>query len=314
MNISNLNELLRTQILNEGSTLSVDFFTNELKKVKYGCAFFSNDIDELEKAIEQGAFVIVFEKDIQINHKDIFYLKSENLKQSLTNLLRFISEEKEFEFLYCQKIALNYAKAFFINVLTGDIFKDFKLLTNAKKNSLFCFDDKKYLIKFSVNLKELKKANFELLNQSSIFFTNLLCQNHYFKDLAFPYVYAEIFSSFVAFFKNERKELKFDAKKLDFFKIYFINENFEIVDFGKSSRAFIIVFDLFNFEFMSERLKDIKGFKTALNSLFCDFAYTKLSDLRLLKDFRYCLLQLENEEEFLKEFSQKQIQERSLFD
>ncbi|EGO0810356.1 hypothetical protein ITK70_001313, partial [Campylobacter lari] len=43
-------------------------------------------------------------------------------------------------------------------------------------------------------------------------------------------------------------------------------------------------------------------FKTALkNSLFCDFSYTNLKELKNFLDFRYCLIK-ENIEDFLECF------------
>ncbi len=48
------------------------------------------------------------------------------------------------------------------------------------------------------------------------------------------------------------------------------------------------------------------------HSLFCDFSYNQLSDLRKLKNFKYCLI-LENYDIFEQEFENKENQTPSLF-
>ncbi|EGK8023293.1 hypothetical protein IO403_001477, partial [Campylobacter lari] len=57
-----------------------------------------------------------------------------------------------------------------------------------------------------------------------------------------------------------------------------------------------------DFDFIAQKLQYIKGFKTALkNSLFCDFSYANLNELKNFFDFKYCLIK-ENKEEFLEYF------------
>ncbi|EAM0277948.1 hypothetical protein D0X85_08640, partial [Campylobacter upsaliensis] len=79
-------------------------------------------------------------------------------------------------------------------------------------------------------------------------------------------------------------------------------------------KAFIVVFNEENFDFWKEKAKDVKGFKNALcNSLFCDYSYNKLEDLKHFKDFTYCLILLQNTQEFLELFGKKEEKENKLF-
>ncbi|MCX2682763.1 hypothetical protein OQH60_02620 [Campylobacter sp. MIT 21-1685] len=313
MNISNLNELLNTQITNKGSVSSVGGFALELKELKHGYAFFCQNEEDLDKALQQGAFAIISEKELAVKDKEVFYLKSKNLKNSLTRLLRFISEEKELCFLKLDTESLNFSKAFSLQKLQGDVCLDFNLLLKAKQKAIFCYDEESYLLQLGAYYERLPSSCFEILNHSSLFFTNLLCENSYFKNLHLPFIYAEIFAHFVAFFEQKKMPLHFDSNKLDFFNVCFINGKMELTEFGKSSRAFIIVFKENDFLYWQKACHDIKGFKSAKkNSLSCDFSYQTLNDLRKLKDFRYLLILLENREEFFNEFSAQQ-KEFSLF-
>ena len=68
-----------------------------------------------------------------------------------------------------------------------------------------------------------------------------------------------------------------------------------------------------HFAFLGEALSGVKGFKIAsCESLFCDFAYRELAELKGIFAFRYCLVRAD-ENEFKATFSEEK-NEKSLFD
>ncbi|TQR34715.1 hypothetical protein DMB92_01785 [Campylobacter sp. MIT 99-7217] len=312
MNISNLNELLNTKIINEGSISSVLGFALDIEDINAGFAFFTNDKEEAKLAVDKGAFCIISSSKLEAVDKEVFYLQSDDLELALLRLLRFLSEEKELNFILCDRLELCFAEAFAFKSLKGNVFQDFKLLTKAKNKSYFFCDKQSYLLKLCANYKTLKNASFELLNDSSLFFTSILCEGEYFKNLKFPYIYAKFFANFVHFFKQEQLSYNFSDKKLDFLKIFFVDTHNQICAFGTSTRAFLLAKDELHFDFIQEHFKQINGFKTALkNSLFCDFSYQNLEKLINYKDFKYCLI-LENEDDFLSAIL-SQPKEKTLF-
>ncbi|MBM0637057.1 hypothetical protein LNU06_02715 [Campylobacter sp. VicNov18] len=313
MQISNLGELLNASLIHKGSILSVEGFAINLNKIKTGFAFFSNNEKEIIQAVQKGAYAIITENTIKISDKEIFYFKVQNLEQALVRLLRFLCEDKKCKFLLFQFYELSLCKAFYFNILKGNIFADFETLIQAKKNAVFCYDDEYYLSKLCAYAYKLKQVDFTLLSHSSCFFTTLICENLYFKNLHLPFFYASGFAKIIAFLKEKKQKIIFNLDKMDDFKIYFINNQFKIVPFGSSSQAFIVSDNENTFEFWKEKLKNIKGFKNACkNSLFCDFSYNQLSDLRKIKDFKYCLI-FENYYNFEKEFENQKDQIPSLF-
>ncbi|MCW1358549.1 hypothetical protein OLP58_01945 [Campylobacter jejuni] len=313
MQISNLGELLNATLIHEGSVLSVEGFAINLNELKAGFAFFNNDKKEITQAIEKGAYVIITESDIAVEDKEIFYFKVENLEQALIRFLRFFCEDKECEFLLFKSYELSLCKAFYFNILKGNIFADFEKLIKTKKSEIFCYCEENYLNKLCTYSYSLKETNFTLLSRSSFFFTTLICENLYFKNLNLPFFYANSFAKIISFLKEKNQKIIFDFNKIDDFKIYFIDDKFEITPFGSSSQAFIVSNNQNTFEFWKEKFKNIKDFKIASkNSLFCDFSYNQLSDLRKLKNFKYCLI-LENYDIFEQEFENKENQIPSLF-
>lgn len=312
MNITNLNELLQTTIINEGSISSVLGFALQISELKQGYAFFSNDEENAELAAKNGAFAIISEKKLKIKDKDIFYLQSPNLKLALSKLLRYISQERKHHFLLCASLELDFARAFGFKVLSGDISQDFTLLTRVNEG-FFAFDDEAYLLKFCAKTSILQEAKNIDISHHSLFFTDISCEGLSFKNLPFVFIYASFFAKFITFIKHNELTLHFNDKKLDFLKVFFVDQNNTIKAFGSTQRAFLLTDSEEHFKFLAQKLEYIKGFKIAAkNTLFCDFSYSKLADLKTYKDFRYCLV-FAHSEDFIPIFEAK-VQELSLFE
>lgn len=312
MNISNLNELLQTQIINEGSPSSVLGFARKLKQLKASFAFFSNDEEEINQAVAGGAFVIVSEKELIIKDKEVFYLQAKSLKKALAKLLRFISEEKKLEFLLCKALEFDFCDAFGVKKLSGDIFEDFDILIQAKNESLFACDDEEYLLQFCAVYNELKDCAFNLAH-SSLFYSQITIQNDNLFKLKLCFAYAKIFANFANLLIEKKKKFNFNEKKINFYQTFFVDNANLIKEFGKTQKAFILVQDERHFLFLAEALSKVKGFAVASNdSLFCDFAYRNLKELKAFKGFRYCLVKAD-ESEFVRLFS-PQEKEQNLFE
>ena len=313
MNISSLNELLQTQIINEGSPSSVLGFARKLSQLKQGYAFFSNDEDELKEAAKCGAFVLVSEKECEIADKEVFYLQANSLKRAIFKLLRFLSEERKLEFLLCKGLEMDFCEAFGVAKLGGDIYEDFDLLINAKNSSLFAFDESDYLLEFCAKFDEISEFKEAKISHSSLFYSQIALQNDKIIKLKLCFAYAQIFANFANFMALKGRKFSLNEKKLNFYQVFFMDNLNFIRDFGKSSRAFIVAQDERHFAFLSEAMSGVKGFKIASNdSLFCDFAYKDLSELRGFTDFRYCLVKADFSD-FAELFTRK-TKEASLFD
>ncbi|EPP8195637.1 hypothetical protein ACUVGL_000032 [Campylobacter lari] len=313
MNISNFIELINAQVLNHGATSSVYDFSIDLNKVKQASVFFAKNNEQASFAIKLGAYVIVSEEKLSLEDKDVFYLQVDDLEKAIFRLFRFLCEEKSYEFLYCNHIELKFAKAFNFKVLHSNILLDFDLLKNSKEKTFFCSDDEKFILKLKSNFHTLKACKYEILGSKSLFQTSLLCKNLYFKDLKFAFFYADVFASFIEFIESQKLSFCFNDKKLELFKAYFLNSKNEICAFGGSSRVILLVENEKDFDFIAQNFQSVKDFKIALkNSLFCDFSYANLNELKKFFDFKYCLIK-ENKEDFL-EYFLAQEKNISLFD
>ncbi|TDJ80628.1 hypothetical protein [Campylobacter volucris] len=313
MNISNFCELINAKILNYGATSSVYDFSIDLNHIKPASVFFARNIEQIDYAIKLGAYVIVSKENTIINDKEVFYLQVDDLEEAIFRFFRFLIQEKSCKFLFCSSVELKFAQAFGFKILQGDVFLDFYALKNSKENILFCLDDENYILKLSPNYLSLQKNPYEILGKKSLFYTSLLCKNLYFKDLKFAFFYADIFASYIRFIEDHQFHFSFNDKKLELFDAYFLDNKNQICAFGTSSRVILLVEDEKHFSFIADKIQNLKEFKIALkNSLFCDFSYANLEDLKKNMNFKYCLIN-ENKEEFLNVFLPKD-KDYSLFD
>ena len=313
MRISNLNSILQGKISHKGSTYSISGLALKAKEVKPGFAFFSNDEEEINKAIQLGAYAIISQKELKITNNDIYYIQTDDFKRSLQKLLRFISLEKNYNFLLCNKIELKLAKHFNIKILDGNIIDDFDFMIKAPPNSFFVFDDEAYLLGFCAFVLKLEKIENIKIIYNSLICTSIFYNDLIFKNLHLPFAYAEFFASFVAFTQKHNINFNTDKKDFDFLNIFSIDQHNHIMPFASTYRAFIVVDDYTQFKYLIDKLAHINGLKIAgENTLFCDFSYNDLKELKNFKDFRYCLLHA-NKDEFIKIFT-KEEDHTSLFD
>lgn len=307
MNISNLSELLQTRIVHDGSVSSVSGFARRVGRVKQGYAFFSNDASECKEAVARGAFVVVSEQELVIWDEAVYYLVAKSLKKALAKLLRFISEEKELIFLCCKDLEMDFCEAFGVGRLSGEIDDDFELINAAKNKSIFAFNDGEYLLNFCAKFEEFSANSGAQISHTSLFYSQITIPNDKSYKLKLCFAYAEIFAKFAAFLRGKGRVFLCDEKKLNFYQIYFVDKRNFIAEFGKTTRAFLLVQDERHFAFLAHALSSVAGFKVASNdSLFCDFSYQSLAGLHGFTDFRYCLVKADAEA-FEREFSDPQI-------
>lgn len=95
----------------------------------------------------------------------------------------------------------------------------------------------------------------------------MICENLYFKNLNLPF-FTQIVLQKLFLLKEKNQKIIFDFNKIDDFKIYFIDDKFEITPFGSSSQAFIVSNNQNTFEFWKEKFKNIKDFKIASKILY----------------------------------------------
>lgn len=325
MRIENLTRLTSGELINDPKISSVDGFSIKFNEVKNADAFIALNAshDDVLKAIQNGAYAIIYDFDLNIKDDQIAYIKVENLNMSIFRLMRFLSIKNELLFIYVNELQesilhyLNSSKR--INDIDENLTSLFLKINNSNYNDIFFSSNLELLEKICSEPKSLKNnENIKPHIESSLFFTSMVFHENFYQNLNFPYIFIKELAGIMEFFNEQNIEIKFsNLKEFEHFRPIFIDRFFNIKPFGLSFRAFIVENnpELFLREanFLKSKFSDVVICSLA-NQQFdeIDFYFKDFSDLYELKDFRYALV-LSDFESIFNYLSKKPMQ-RGLFD
>lgn len=230
------------ELLNSPSISFITQIHTNVKKVNDGDAFFAKNEEQIPLAIKRGAFAVITDFEPEISDNEIAWIKVDELKKGITNILRYNLLKYTVEFIHVDKIFFSLLKTFKtrdmdnIHLLSNDIYDDFETINNIE-SSIMVFSTQKELLEkispktISCEIKEYKVNN--LIN-SSLFETSFSYKNSYFDKVKIPYVYLNHLIGVLELF-----DYKVDLKRLsglELFSPIFINKSCQIVPFGQTNR------------------------------------------------------------------------------
>ncbi|MCK5293400.1 MAG: peptidoglycan synthetase [Arcobacteraceae bacterium] len=244
MKISSIVDITDGKLQNNPAISFITQSHTNISKVNDGDLFISSSLKQIKQALEQGAFAIIY--DFEIDYKsldnEIAWIKVKNIENSLTKLLRYNLSNKKLD---CYSLDLVSYEILFslqstkkdIIFLTSDNFKNFELLKDLKEIDTIVSTDKVFIKKIYPLSKELNIEKYSIKNLiiHSLFETSFSYKDKYFHKLKLPQIYINNFISIINFLNKT----EYDISKLNNFKHMqpiFINKNNEIVDYGKSNR------------------------------------------------------------------------------
>lgn len=247
MQISSLLEVLDATLQNEPSISFIYDIKTKASLIKDGDAIISNSQHEISKAIEKGAFGIIYSNEnIQITDSEIAWMKVQDIQKSTIKLTRFLLANTKTKSLSCDFLSFEMMKVFAknnkkINFIDDNIIKNFQKIKSIASNETILCTNHIFLEQILPTSKKMRSRNFRVKNltEHSLFEISFSYKNNFFSRVKLPIIYIKHFLNSVEFFGLEN----IDQTKLKNFKyLYpiFINKNSEIVDFGKSDKFVIL--------------------------------------------------------------------------
>ncbi|MDD2789326.1 MAG: hypothetical protein PHU40_01545 [Sulfurimonas sp.] len=246
MRLENVLALTNAKLINKPFVNSFENIVFEAKHVKRGDLFLAFDESEIESAILNGAYGIIFDKPVQISDSEIAWIKVEEIEDALKRLLRFRLIEKEVTTYECNEIILKLALQVITEpnfiVVNSDMQNISKMLWNCEQKStlLFCpalcssdiFTDVKQITTnplHSISVVE------QTLFETSFIYDDIFYERQLLSPFFIPYL-EELLHLFTTLKVNYRLR-KFT--QIDHFQAVFTNKNFEIKEFGTSDKVLI---------------------------------------------------------------------------
>ena len=247
MQISSILDIVDGSLLNSPSISFIYSIKTNALKVKEGDLFIAKNINEIDLAIRNGAFAIIFDTNVPIIDNEIAWIKVKNIDISIIKLIRFKLAIKNIEAFYCNKIIYDLLK-----IYSTHFSKNVRLVPNKLENTFRFIDeieDNDILISCNKNILDNiypKNKNFDHINklndidnliEHSLFETSFSYENVYFSRLKISSLYITDFLKVFNFFKQNLDLTK--LKSFYNFKPLFLDRNLNLVEFGKSDKFII---------------------------------------------------------------------------
>ena len=264
MRLENILALTNGEIVNKPFVKKFSNISYDAKAIKRGDLFVAFENEDIEEAILNGAYGIVFCKPTQITDAEIAWIKVKDIEDALKKLIRFYLLSKDTVVYQTDEITLKLAKQTITEtnfvIVDGDI-KDFaKLLLSIEENSiiLFCptLVDKNIFatIQTISETDDIKKIDIveQTLFETSFIYDDIFYERQLLSPFFIPYL-----EKLLHFYKT--LDIGYRLKKftqIDNFEAVFINKKFEIKDFGTTDIVLIFEKDLSLYEKEVLFLKD----------------------------------------------------------
>ncbi len=262
MRLENLLALTQGTLQNQPFVSRFEGISFNAKKVKRGNLFVAFNNAEIDEAILNGAYGIIFDRPTQIADNEIAWIKVDDVDDALMRLLRFHLIQKELKVYETDLITIKLARQIMtdnsILVLGQSIKDDFMTLWNAddKSNVLFCpkLIDRDTFVG-SKTLPSSYKDEITIVEQT-LFETSFIFDDVFYERQLLSPFFISYLERLLNFYKMNGIGYRLRAfTPIDNFEAVFTNKELKIKEFGASDRVLIFEPD---FELVPSQISFLK--------------------------------------------------------
>ncbi|GAA7798379.1 ferrochelatase [Helicobacter pylori] len=243
-----VNEAVELSLGELQNTPSISYFNSivlSLNKVQKGSLFVAKDHTLIPKALELGAYGILYAGEYPLSDKDVAWIKLKDIEHSLNHLFKFCLLNERVVGALLSPIELEIASKIIVSGFVWCLKESLEDLFIMEGCKIAFFDKLEWLHLFykQERLKEdLKESRLMILNQS--FFCSALVYEKQEYELKMPCIFLEPLKRVIQL--CEKLQIAFDlnllSKKepaLDHCKPFFVNKNLEIAPYGATARVVV---------------------------------------------------------------------------
>ncbi|MFP5961154.1 ferrochelatase [Helicobacter pylori] len=247
-----VNEAVELSLGELQNTPSISYFNSivlSLNKVQKGSLFVAKDHTLIPKALELGAYGILYTGEYPLSDKDVAWIKLKDIEHSLNHLFKFCLLNERVVGVLLSPIELEIASKIIMSDFVWCLKESLEDLFIIEGCKIAFFDKLEWLHLFykqeclKEDLKEdLKESRLIILNQS--FFCSALVYEKQEYEFKMPCIFLEPLKRVIQL--CEKLQIEFDlnllGKKeypLDHCKPFFVNKNLEIAPYGTTARVVV---------------------------------------------------------------------------
>ncbi len=257
-----VNEAVELSLGELQNTPSISYFNSivlSLNKVQKGSLFVAKDHTLIPKALELGAYGILYTGEYPLSDKDVAWIKLKDIEHSLNHLFKFCLLNERVVGVLLSPIELEIASKIMVSNFVWCLKESLEDLFIIEGCKIAFFDKLEWLHLFYKQecLKEdLKESRLIILNQS--FFCSALVYEKQEYEFKMPCIFLEPLKRVIQL--CEKLQIEFDlnllGKKeypLDHCKPFFVNKNLEITPYGATARVVVAEASKELFEMMLQK-------------------------------------------------------------
>ncbi|MCQ2930791.1 ferrochelatase [Helicobacter pylori] len=261
-----VNEAVELSLGELQNTPSISYFNSivlSLNKVQKGSLFVAKDHTLIPKALELGAYGILYAGEYPLSDRDVAWIKLKDIEHSLNHLFKFCLLNERVVGVLLSPIELEIASKIIVSDSVWCLKESLEDLFIIEGCKIAFFDKLEWLHLFYKQerlreyLKEdLKESRLIILNQS--FFCSALVYEKQEYELKMPCIFLEPLKRVIQL--CEKLQIAFDlnllGKKeypLDHCKPFFVNKNLEIAPYGATARVVVAEASKELFEMMLQK-------------------------------------------------------------
>ncbi|MFP6210956.1 ferrochelatase [Helicobacter pylori] len=261
-----VNEAVELSLGELQNTPSISYFNSivlSLNKVQKGSLFVAKDHALIPKALELGAYGILYTGEYPLSDRDVAWIKLKDIEHSLNHLFKFCLLNERVVGVLLSSIELEIASKIIMSDFVWCLKESLEDLFITERCKIAFFDKLEWLHLFykqerlKEDLKEdLKESRLIILNQS--FFCSALVYEKQECEFKMPCIFLEPLKRVIQL--CEKLQIEFDlnllGKKeypLDHCKPFFVNKNLEIAPYGATARVIVAETSKELFEMMLQK-------------------------------------------------------------
>lgn len=162
MKIEDILNLTEGTLSNTPKVQAIESATVYVSKVEHGDLFFSSNQDEIDQAIANGAYAIVYDdENIVKNDEEIAWIKVSNIQLAAFKLIRYVIIKKEAQFFLLSSHELTFLKLILkhkgnVTFVANDWRKAFEQILNSD-STLFVGTDKELMELIKPDIEKLER-------------------------------------------------------------------------------------------------------------------------------------------------------------
>ena len=250
MTIENLINIIGGELVNEPKIKRVESATIYPSKVDSGDLFFATDKESADKAIENGAFAIVYEDELEITDSEIAYIKVESIKEATLKFLRYIVLQKESKIYLFEDIDISFLKQIvsrrssIYTIISSDWKKSFEAVLNSDYE-VYITNSKELAESLSPNYKTQKELAYGYIISDSLLKTTFKIDKYIYQNAQMSPLFIDNIKKVVKFCQDW--DIEYDINRLKYtkeFRPFYVEDDLTPSNIGTTEKVLIFVNDL----------------------------------------------------------------------